>query len=38
MRTKLSTFVTSEEFRRLLAENNVKLITWREAGRLLAKP
>jgi predicted glycoside hydrolase/deacetylase ChbG (UPF0249 family) len=31
-------FVTSEAFRRLLKENDVKLITWREIGRLLAKP
>jgi predicted glycoside hydrolase/deacetylase ChbG (UPF0249 family) len=28
-------FVTSEGFRRLLKENNVKLITWREIGKLL---
>lgn len=31
-------FVTSEAFRRLLKEQNVKLVTWREIGRLLAKP
>jgi predicted glycoside hydrolase/deacetylase ChbG (UPF0249 family) len=31
-------FVTSDAFRRLLKEHNVKLITWREVGRLLAKP
>jgi predicted glycoside hydrolase/deacetylase ChbG (UPF0249 family) len=31
-------FVTSETFRRLLKEHNVKLVTWREIGRLLAKP
>jgi hypothetical protein len=30
-------FVTGGEFRRLLEEHNVKLITWREVGRLLAK-
>lgn len=30
-------FTTSEEFRRLLAENNVKLITWREVGKLVSK-
>ena len=30
-------FVTGDEFRRLLREQNVKLITWREVGRLLAK-
>jgi predicted glycoside hydrolase/deacetylase ChbG (UPF0249 family) len=30
-------FVTSETFRRLLKENNVRLITWREIGKLLAK-
>ena len=30
-------FTTSEEFRRLLSENNVKLITWREVGKLVAK-
>ena len=28
-------FVTSDAFRKLLAENNVKLITWREVGKLL---
>ena len=31
-------FVTSDEFRRLLKEHNVKLVTWREIGKLLAKP
>ena len=31
-------YTTGEEFRRLLGENNVKLITWREVGKLLAKP
>lgn len=31
-------FVTGEEFRRLLKENNIKLITWREVGRVVAKP
>lgn len=30
-------FLTSETFRRLLRENNVKLITWREVGKLMAK-
>lgn len=30
-------FTTSEEFRRLLNENNVKLITWREVGKLVTK-
>jgi predicted glycoside hydrolase/deacetylase ChbG (UPF0249 family) len=30
-------YTTGEEFRRLLKENNVKLITWREVGKLLAK-
>ena len=30
-------FTTSEEFRRLLKENNVKLITWREVGKLVSK-
>lgn len=30
-------FVTSDTFRRLLKEHNVKLVTWREIGRLLAK-
>ena len=28
-------FVTSDAFRKLLQENNVKLITWREVGKLL---
>lgn len=31
-------YTTGEEFRRLLKENNVKLITWREVGRVVAKP
>ena len=31
-------FVTSEAFRRLLREHDVKLVTWREIGKLLAKP
>jgi predicted glycoside hydrolase/deacetylase ChbG (UPF0249 family) len=31
-------FVTSDAFRKLLAENNVKLITWRELGKLIGKP
>ncbi|HEX8145705.1 MAG TPA: polysaccharide deacetylase family protein [Pyrinomonadaceae bacterium] len=31
-------FVTGGEFRRLLREHNVKLVTWREIGGLLAKP
>ncbi len=31
-------FVTSEPFRRLLDDQHVKLITWREIGKLLAKP
>jgi predicted glycoside hydrolase/deacetylase ChbG (UPF0249 family) len=30
------TFFTSEEFRRLLKENDVTLITWRDVGKLLA--
>jgi chitin disaccharide deacetylase len=30
-------FVTSDAFRRLLKEQNVKLVTWREIGKLLAK-
>jgi predicted glycoside hydrolase/deacetylase ChbG (UPF0249 family) len=30
-------FVTSEAFRKSLQENNVKLITWREVGKLLGK-
>jgi predicted glycoside hydrolase/deacetylase ChbG (UPF0249 family) len=30
-------FVTSDGFRKLLQENNVKLITWREIGKLVAK-
>ena len=28
-------FVTSEAFRRLLQENHIKLVTWREVGRLI---
>ena len=28
-------FVTSDAFRKLLSENNVRLITWREVGKLL---
>jgi chitin disaccharide deacetylase len=31
-------FVTGETFRRLLKEHDVKLVTWREIGKLLAKP
>jgi predicted glycoside hydrolase/deacetylase ChbG (UPF0249 family) len=31
-------FFTGERFRQLLKENNVRLITWRELGGLLAKP
>jgi hypothetical protein len=31
-------FFTSEACRKLLEENGVKLITWREIGKLLAKP
>ena len=31
-------FFTSAAFRRLLQENNIKLITWRELGRLMKKP
>jgi sugar lactone lactonase YvrE/predicted glycoside hydrolase/deacetylase ChbG (UPF0249 family) len=31
-------FFTSAEFRRLLDENNVKLVTWRELGKLVAGP
>jgi predicted glycoside hydrolase/deacetylase ChbG (UPF0249 family) len=30
-------FVTSDAFRKLLQENNVKLITWREIGKLIVK-
>jgi hypothetical protein len=30
-------FVTSDAFRKLLRENNVKLITWREIGKLVGK-
>lgn len=31
-------FVTSDAFRRLLREHDVKLVTWREIGRLVAQP
>ena len=31
-------FFTGDRFRRLLAENGVKLVTWREVGKLLRKP
>ena len=31
-------FVTSEAFRTLLRENNVKLVTWREVGKLMKNP
>ncbi|HJQ34742.1 MAG TPA: polysaccharide deacetylase family protein [Pyrinomonadaceae bacterium] len=31
-------FVTSPAFRRLLKENNVTLVTWREIGKLVAQP
>jgi chitin disaccharide deacetylase len=31
-------FVTGEAFRRLLKEHDVRLVTWREIGRLVAKP
>jgi hypothetical protein len=30
-------FVTSDAFRKLLQENNVKLVTWREVGKLMRK-
>jgi predicted glycoside hydrolase/deacetylase ChbG (UPF0249 family) len=30
-------FVTSEAFRKLLEENNVKLVTWREVSKLMKK-
>jgi len=30
-------FVTSEAFRKLLKDNNVKLVTWREVGKLMKK-
>ena len=30
-------FVTSEAFRKLLSENNVKLVTWREVSKLISK-
>ena len=31
-------FVTSEEFRKALRDNDIKLITWRELGKLLPRP
>ena len=31
-------FFTSTAFRRLLQENNIKLITWRELGKLMNTP
>jgi chitin disaccharide deacetylase len=31
-------FFTSEKLRQLLREQNIKLITWRELGKLMAKP
>jgi len=30
-------FLTSDKFRSLLKENNIKLITWREVGKLIDK-
>jgi hypothetical protein len=30
-------FFTSEAFRKLLEENQIKLITWREIGKLIAR-
>jgi predicted glycoside hydrolase/deacetylase ChbG (UPF0249 family) len=30
-------FVTSDAFRKLLQENNIKLVTWREVGKLMKK-
>jgi hypothetical protein len=30
-------FFTSDAFRKVLAENNIKLITWRELGKLIPK-
>ncbi|HJT68175.1 MAG TPA: polysaccharide deacetylase family protein [Pyrinomonadaceae bacterium] len=30
-------FFTSDAFRKVLAENNIKLITWREVGKLIPK-
>jgi hypothetical protein len=30
-------FVTSDAFRKLLQENNVRLTTWREVGKLVRK-
>jgi beta-glucosidase len=31
-------FLSSDAFRRLVRENNIKLITWREVGTLIPKP
>ena len=31
-------FFTSEKFRVLLRENNIRLITWRELGKMIARP
>lgn len=31
-------FFTSEAFRKLLKDNDIRLITWREIGKLLSKP
>jgi hypothetical protein len=28
-------YITSDAFRRLLKENNVQLVTWREIGKLV---
>ena len=30
-------FLTSDTFRSLLKENNIKLVTWREVGKLIQK-
>jgi hypothetical protein len=30
-------FLTSDAFRTLLKENNIKLVTWREVGKLMQK-
>ena len=30
-------FLTNDKFRQLLKENNIKLITWREVGKLIEK-
>jgi len=30
-------YLTSERFRSLLKENNIKLVTWREVGKLIEK-